>query len=332
MLSSLRIQRRCFSSSIKRLNERITEDSFASFGKNTASKKDTDTFISVFNKIMTYRKETKQTSKGSLQLIFENNLKNNTDQNNNQNQNNMTISTNTSNHDIRDFPLSVSSEIVKNDDLDIHRNLIEEIQKKQELREALKPTMTYLDSIDNDYDLIKIVENYVSIFEQETNSKNFKPKSLITNEFLSEIKLRSATTPEAPIIDQFTLPLIISFFLKNLAIKFDSSLEIISFFQNLKKLNIKAFTFLCTEEVYNEVLERTWHKFKDIKLMDSLITDMKANGIIGDLDTISILGLIINDMELLLDPVDNKNQFYSEEDYLLKKSIERYRMGLMQVV
>jgi len=328
-----RIKKSHFSTSSYKCSETtITDDVVSKFATNSTSKQNSDTYISAFNKIMSHKSEPKE--KGTLQLIFEKNLKsriNKQNNQNNQNQNNQSNETKIiTSKDIRNFPLSVSSNIVTQDFQS--KNLIEEIQKKHELKESINSTLKYMESINSDFELIKFIESIIIDFSQtikiENQDNNFKNQEL-TDSLILKIKLNSNLNPENPIKNQFTIPILLSNSMKLLSTKFKSPIEAISIFQFVKNLDMKTYTFCCNIEVYNEFLERSWQNYKDIHMIDSIIYEMKLNGIIGDMDTISILGLVINDMEKLMND-EFGGMFWNKEDENLVKSVVDFRNGLME--
>lgn len=316
---------RRFSTSITRLQSstHMPDDFLNNFGKNTASKQDTDTFISVFNKIMSYKNEQKQ-EKGTLQLIFEKNL-------NDRTKNLSVMDTKVTGKDIRDLPLSVSGDIVNSTGVQDNKTLISQIQRKHELKESIAPTFQYMEEINSDYELIKFTEDMIKNFSSRLAKDEYKSESL-TEELMEQIKTKSEKTPSTPIINQYTIPLFLSKTIKLLCTQFRCPMEAFSLFQNVKNLDIKTYTFSCTTEVYNEVLERSWQNFKDVYLIDSLVSEMRANGIVGDMDTISILGLVLNDMEKLLKPDLNSSSFWNKEDQSLVKSVKEFRKEMMETI
>lgn len=340
---SLLARSRTFSSTVNLRNSgpsQIPDDILTNFAKNTVSKQDTDTFISVFNKIMAYKNQTKNENqtdgvlgssnkKGTLQLIFEKNLNDRT----------QNLSVNESN-DLRTLPLSVSSNMIT--PVAQNKSLIEQIQRKHELKEAIAPTINHMESIVNDYELITFIESLLFQFTQQINSQDFKNENL-SDKLLLSIKDQSLSNPSTPIINQFTVPLFLTTAIKLLSSKFNSPVEAISLFQYVKNLDIKSYSFACTVDVYNEILERTWQNFKDPYLIDSLVNEMKVNGVTGDMDTISILGLVTNEMEKLLfgntsveQPSETHKsegaqfgEYWNPEDVRLMKGVKKYRKDLM---
>lgn len=312
----------------------MPDDFLNNFGKNTASKQDTDTFISVFNKIMSYKNdkqkegEEKDTGKGkdkgTLQLIFEKNL-------NDRTKSLSVMDTKVTGRDIRDLPLSVSGDIVNSTSVHDNKTLISQIQKKHELKEAIEPTYQYMDTIATDYEVIKFIEDMLDDFSSKLQNDEYKSEPL-TDELMEKINSVSKSTPSTPIINQYTVPLFLSKAIKILCTQFRSSTEAFSLFQHVKNLDIKTYTFSCTTDVYNEILERSWQNLRDVYIIDSLVSEMKANGIVGDMDTISILGLVLNDMEKLLKPEVNSSSFWNKEDDGLVKSVKEHRKEMMEAI
>lgn len=316
-------------------SSQVPDDILANFAKNTASKQDSDTFTSIFNNIMTFKKDTSHSSKNdlpSLQVIFEKNLYSGGAK---------TLSVNES-KDLRSLPLSLSGDIVAQE-FSPSGALIQQIQTKHELKEAISPTLQHLNKIDTDYFLIKYIESLIKEFSKYINSKNYKYEPIST-ELITKIKERSETDPNSPLINEFTIPIFLSTSINLLCLRFNSPLEAISIFQHIKNnLDIKTYTFSCTTEVYNEILERSWQFFRDPYMIDSLINEMKVNGISGDMDTISILGLVTNDMEKTLlgttatELEDERQlgttgyygQFWNSEDEKLMKNAKAFRTDLM---
>lgn len=175
-------------------------------------------------------------------------------------------------------------------------------ESNKQFLEALTPTLTYINSNINTssqmYNFVKInvIEAFLKNLKLKENKKNLKTKLPTNNNLkysIDQIKGQSLDTPELPIVDIQTLPILLKFCLNSLTFDFNSistSLLLVDYIKNHK--SIELYGFGLNIDCYNAILIQVWSKTEDLSLISKLIDELKINAIQPDLYTFKILAKI----------------------------------------
>lgn len=191
------------------------------------------------------------------------------------------------------------------------------LEQRLELKTALSETIKFIDNFTNDIELFKFVnENVLDKFEKDINIVAYSP------ELLSQISTQSSGFPSDPIINNFTMPILINQTIIKLTVDLQSPTLALSLFERCKKSDIKTFIYCCDTTVYNSVIDLSAIYFNDLGKIYNLLTEMKLNGIKYDTNTLIILRKFLNQIEPSIiykgDNINNDNSvltnFYSSSD------------------
>lgn len=188
-------------------------------------------------------------------------------------------------------------------------NLETQYKNKAEARkkfiEALSPTLKYINTdiqkSSQMFDYVKI--NIIEAFLQNLNAKSGKAKTGSSTGLgrkgnkmrcsIEEIKQQSTSTPQHPVVDIQTLPILLKFCLNSLTFDFNSistSLLLIDYIKNHE--SIELYGFGLNIDCYNAILIQVWSKTENLNMVGSLIDELKINAIQPDLYTFKILAKI----------------------------------------
>lgn len=178
-------------------------------------------------------------------------------------------------------------------------NLEIQYTEKQELNKnllkALAPTIQYInkDIITNTqmYDFMNesiikaFLENYSVNGKSKKSSKRIASFDLICKQ--------SETSPEYPLVDTRTLPLLLKYCLNSLAFDFDAISTSLLVVKKIKEHeSVELYKFGMNIDVYNNLLIQMWSKTGNMKLISETIDELKINAIQPDLYTFKILAKI----------------------------------------
>ncbi|KAH3679481.1 hypothetical protein WICMUC_000926 [Wickerhamomyces mucosus] len=193
---------------------------------------------------------------------------------------------------------------------------------------AIKPSLEFIESIPNNFKLLKYLNEIIDKFDNQLDK---------SNKNLNEIVLQSSNSPSLPILDQSTFPLIIKHGLIQF-IKFKSPLEAITIFESLKNKSIETFIFGCNIINYNELININWLSFKDLNKILQILDELKLNGIQGNFQTLTKLLKISKEFKTLLfkdNELDELNllstndyYFWSERNQADLKQLDQYIQDL----
>ncbi|CAB4253205.1 similar to Saccharomyces cerevisiae YDL044C MTF2 Mitochondrial matrix protein [Maudiozyma barnettii] len=193
------------------------------------------------------------------------------------------------------------------------KKLEDEERYKAAMDSAMKPYTDQLKlSISSDYDVLEKIKEMIKLFTARDKSldslNNNQPVDII-NTIKGYSEKNSEVIPEPYVI---TIPYCMLRLL--IGPEFNMSSE--------RKYNIATYVYhecktcqdlslylnMCNVIFYNQLLRLSWENFKDIKRILDLTTEMKINGILGDIETVELLGTLIRDIDATYDdylPVEN---------------------------
>lgn len=171
----------------------------------------------------------------------------------------------------------------------------------KKLMNALLPTLDFINSNFKTSDqLFNFVHNNIfDVFLNNLNKNSLKNKRPIKKfspkikYSIDEIKTQSLNSPENPIIDIQTLPILLKFCLNSLTYDFNSisdSLLLIDYIKHHQ--SIELYGYGLNIDCYNSILIQIWTKTENLSLISSLIEELKINAIKPDLYTFKILSKI----------------------------------------
>lgn len=195
------------------------------------------------------------------------------------------------------------------------------------LKQSLSPTLSYISSIESKSGLLKALNLMLSdakVLIEEANEHDSTKDRLLTTviespEMLAQIESQSTNTPETPLLNALTMPIIFKHYLQTINTKFQDGQLTISIFNCLKK-DLNLYLLVFNQSTYNEILKTIWIFFGKFNLyqVESLVTEMENNGFPGDILTFNILKEITIDYYNLkmgdLKAVNNHLPIWSSED------------------
>ncbi|ODQ77081.1 hypothetical protein BABINDRAFT_104671 [Babjeviella inositovora NRRL Y-12698] len=242
------------------------------------------------------------------------------------------------NRDIRNFPASAGSKFVGSGDR-IYQGYDEKLRSellkmKLTLLKSLAPTFKAMSRFATSDALLEFMDKAIvqTFLEAPKAEKLLLDKLLKENENLQkkgktkvkedtskqtfeQIRAQSAENPTSPLVNDLTLPLLLTHGLKTLGFVFDSVDEATTVFNNLKQ-NLELYTYGVTAETYNEMLKISWMNYRSLYSVEELLKEMINNGIDINEDAHTIVFRILIDSyrQLKGDPASGIRPVWSEED------------------
>lgn len=189
----------------------------------------------------------------------------------------------------------------------VSKRLREELFEKT--KEALAPTLAYINSISNSVEMVDFFESIVSHWtnQLQTNDiseeiylndflKQYNDFTTIHEEFVEKMALESQTNPHQPGLNVFTFPTVFNGILNTTAFKLYDGQLCLTLFNILKK-DLNLYSIACNQETYNEILRILWiyNGKSNLYTIEMVFMEMKNNGFNGDLVTFNTLKQIIID-------------------------------------
>lgn len=119
--------------------------------------------------------------------------------------------------------------------------------------------------------------------------------------------------------------------MKTLLNDFDEPSQAMTLFELSKRQSIEFYAQSCTADVYNFVLRLRWKNYRDLYAVESLVSEMQVNAVLGNSDTIEILG------EITRDAIDAKHgmleqnniALWNKEDEKRIQNLSRYKLRMI---
>ncbi|CEP24469.1 unnamed protein product [Cyberlindnera jadinii] len=254
-----------------------------------SSKEDEENFTNIFNKIMDRSKHSKEKTDG---LLFEKTF----------------ASMDRLKHSEVQPKLVRTGELSAN--VFLKKSLMtqrEDGERLKKLSHSLNETLKAIDAMENDLEVYEFMEPLIKSMDSKINGQ-----LKFNQELLSKVALQSNGEPLSPLCNEFTMPYLLIKCISILKDKFRSPDVAISLFELSKEQSLKTFIFLCVIGVYNQMLQLYWDSFKSIAKVNSLITEMKVNGIQGNHETTRVLRSISKECHTMLNYDDDKFFFTLE--------------------
>ncbi|CAI5757117.1 unnamed protein product [Candida verbasci] len=211
-----------------------------------------------------------------------------------------------------------SKSAIKSLDIDIKNKLDEKC------KEALNPTIEFLDSIPNSLELYKCLSSFFNqtsklledhksfniIYLPELSNKEW---SSVHDDLIERIATQSTEYPKEPLINVLTIPIILNFSLKKIGFRFYNGPLAMSIFNQLKS-NVPLYFISCNQQTYNEILRIVWiyYGIIDLYQFEKKFTEMKIMGYEGDVTTFHILKVVIDEYNGLRHGKSDFNKYGTE--------------------
>lgn len=194
------------------------------------------------------------------------------------------------------------SELIDEGMLKYKEGIIKKKQQEEELEQLLQPVLDNIDkSIEDDNDLLTVISKYIISLRKYLSQDHSLDQSRRGD------NLRTIPDPLSPDLSipqpvQINVPFIIKHLLMCEKYDFvgqDRKYVILSWVHNVCKnyhKDINLYLSVFTIDLYNYLLDLTWMEFKNISSVFLIVTEMRANGVKGDIETIKILEKI--DLEI----------------------------------
>lgn len=179
---------------------------------------------------------------------------------------------------------------------------------------ALAPSLEHVSSMNNCQDLIKFFDKLSHDWEhdgfylleemQDSSSINATHLDLI-----DRIAKSSQKDPTNPQLNIFTFPILFNKVLETITYKFNDNQLALSLF-NILKTDVKAYTFACNQETFNQILKLYWifNGKSSLYNIEMVYLEMTNNGFGGDVATFNILKQIVIDYHRLKMGTSNINE------------------------
>lgn len=175
----------------------------------------------------------------------------------------------------------------------------DKIKSDSETKEALKPTMEFIEGVGSRGELVEMFNNILKTWDQKEelfflndleNSSNTEAINEKHKKLVKEINETSLENPEDPLINVLTLPLIFNKIFKTIVDKFNDSQLVLSLFNILKK-DAKLYTHGCNQDTYNQIMKIYWiyNGKSNLYNIEMINLEMTNNGFSGDYETAFIL-------------------------------------------
>lgn len=213
--------------------------------------------------------------------------------------------------------------------INLQKQYSAKLESNRKLLEALAPTLHYINKeLQNNQQMYKFVnDSVIATFVENYNakSKSTKKKNSKPSTSYEAILHQSEKTPQFPLIDEKTLPVLLKFCINSLAFDFDSISTSLLIVENIKEHeSIELYRYGMNIDVYNNLLIQVWSRTNNLKMVSDIIDELKINAIQPDLYTFKILGKIYLYCMRVKDSVhsepyiiwNNSAQVYKIKDYL----------------
>lgn len=172
-------------------------------------------------------------------------------------------------------------------------------------KDALGPTLAYLRNLQTRSELLKFVDGVLKSFRECTLDESFykrKLKNESSEDYVDrqaeenqDLLAKSKKTPNLPALNVFSMPILFNEALKLLLYKFNDGPLAVTLFNSVKE-DLNAYTIICNQETYNEMLKVHWILYGKQSLceVELIVVEMINNGFRGDQVTFSILKQILS--------------------------------------
>lgn len=196
-------------------------------------------------------------------------------------------------------------------------------------RAASSPYSSQQQTHDNMKTLLAPVLDYMCHFETDQELLNYYTTKILRPDVLnSKNTIPELVDPESPPIVPDALPIYLEQLLSNLTHQFDSPNAAITAFELSKRASLEFYTAACDITIYNKMISIKWRYYRDLYSIDSILSEMQANAVFGDEDTISAIGVINSDFQKL----QHQGLRWSREETERMKNMNNERTKLIKQI
>lgn len=245
--------------------------------------------------------------------------------------------------DVRSTPLSMAPMIQQPSQGTLNTSQIFQIQAI--LKKKFSPIITHMNSLKTDHEVSEFYKSRVlsefynqMVQKKKTTSKKDPGHKTMAEREIEDIKSSNISVDNFP-VNYHTLPILLKESMRILADDFNSPMEAITLFELTKSESVEVYVAGCNVSVYNEALRIKWNSFKDLYLIESLISEMQLNGVKGNTETSQILSHISESAKFLktvaLNEIDtletaSVTSLWSGEDEERMININMYRLKTVE--
>lgn len=218
---------------------------------------------------------------------------------------------------------------------------------KATLDRKLEPFLKHITTnIETDYDLLVKLNELIQLYDARDRKWDVRHEGEVKS-ILDHIEETCSNSPqELPQPYRVTLPHVIVKLLEPEAFGFTSTrryaIATEIFYKCKMARDITLYLNVCNVEFYNLLLQLSWENFMEIKIIRKLTSEMKINGIIGDITTIELLDKIIKRLRELNDTIPIVNEespskiqetaavVWNKESEIDLRNVESYLRNLKQ--
>lgn len=185
-----------------------------------------------------------------------------------------------------------------------NKKTLEEITIKEKFKGTLelllKPYMDNLiEAINDDHDLLVKAEQLLKLYENRDKKWDNRESGEV-KVILDHLKTTCTDNPtELPQPYRVSLPYVIVKLLERQTFEFstDRLYRIITYIYNYCKSSpdVTLYLNVCNVDFYNSLLSLSWESYSEIKQIRHITSEMKINGIFGDISTIEKLNKIVGE-------------------------------------
>lgn len=245
------------------------------------------------------------------------------------------------NDDIRKYPMSMGP--LFNTSKSSNANFSKIFELQTILKRKFQPIIRHInedlltDVEVSEFYRAKVLARFQQKKKDSSKSKGSGTGSLWAEHDLAELEELNVTVENFP-VDYNTLPFLLKECMRVLADDFNSPMDAITLFEMTKRESIDAYVAGCNVWAYNEAIRIKWNGFQDLHFVESLVSEMRVNGILGNAETTEILGDISKSVvaikspdALSLGPLGQKGTaLWSQADEERMTNINKYRLRVME--
>lgn len=238
--------------------------------------------------------------------------------------------------DIRKTPLSMTPTMQQ--PLKGALNISQLFEIQIVIKKKFEPVIKYLNELETDHEVCefytkRVLDEFPKQLEAKQNEKSKDSSDTKAKSEIEGIENMDITVDKFP-VNYHTLSYLLQETLRILSEDFGSPMEAIALFELTKSQSVNSYVAGCNVAVYNEILKIKWGAFRDLYLIETLISEMKVNGITANSKTSETLAWIAESAKAMknatLDNGAPATNLWTSEDEERLTNISTYRLQTMQ--
>lgn len=299
----------------------------------TATQKEREIFSKIFDTILSRSAsdasrspQNKTGLSSNMQALFEKTLGNSAESTEQSSQH---VELGMTTEDVRKYPLSMPSLLMSQRSRKETKS--QGFEFNNAMKKKLEPIFQHMDDMETDIELAEYyVEKIVKRYKADAASNKKTLTSITKLEDLESL----VVDPESPPVISGFLPLLLCTAIRTMMENFNSPDQALMLFELSKQQGIDFYVSSCNCDVYNEVLRIKWNAFKDLYMMESLISEMDINGLKANSETSEILSSVARyAIDLKQGSLDAKHvPLWSQEDEERLTNLNQYRLRVLEAL